>query len=82
VIVVGVLVALALDGWWQTREDRLRESVYLESVVAELQSYITELEAGLAGNGIAHDALERARQMQHATGQRPREVASADNSFL
>ena len=69
-IVVGVLVALALDGWWQTREDRLRESAYLESVVAELESYITELEAGLAGNSIAHAALERARQIRR-DGQHP-----------
>jgi hypothetical protein len=70
VIVVGVLVALALDGWWQTREERVRESAYLEAVVAELQSHITELEASLAGNRTAHDALERARQIRR-DGQHP-----------
>ncbi len=69
-IVVGVLVALALDGWWQTREERVRESAYLEAVVAELQSHITELEASLAGNRTAHDALERARQIRR-DGQHP-----------
>ena len=70
VIVVGVLVALALDSWWQTREDRLRESAYLGAVVAELQSHITELEDTFAGNGIAHDALERARRIRR-DGQHP-----------
>ncbi len=69
-IVLGVLVALALDSWWQTREDRLRESAYLGAVVAELQSHITELEDSFAGNGIAHDALERARRIRR-DGQHP-----------
>ena len=69
-IVVGVLVALALEGGWQTREDRLRESAYLGAVVAELQSYISELEGSLNGNGFAHDALERARRIRR-DGQHP-----------
>ena len=69
-IVVGVLVALALGGLWQTREDRLRESAYLGAVVDELQSYITELEGSLNGNASAHDALERARGIR-SDGQHP-----------
>ena len=61
VIVVGLLVALAVDGWWQGRDDRLRESAYLVAVVAELQSHVASLESSLAGNDTAHVALERAR---------------------
>jgi len=68
VIVVGVLLALTLDGWMQTREDRLRESAYLSAVVAELQSHIADFESSLMGNEVAHTALERARQL-HRDGQ-------------
>ena len=61
VIVVGVLVALALEGWWQAREDRLRESAYLESIVAELDSYVEEMERSLLNHTSAHSRLEKAR---------------------
>lgn len=37
VVVTGVLVALALGGWWQDREERERETEYLQQLLADLE---------------------------------------------
>jgi hypothetical protein len=37
VVVTGVLVALALNAWWQQRRDAGREEAYLRQLVADLQ---------------------------------------------
>ena len=40
VVVSGVLVALALNGWWQGIQDQRAEEAYLNQLVAELSSSI------------------------------------------
>lgn len=37
VVVTGVLVALALGGWWQDREEREREAEYLQQLLTDLE---------------------------------------------
>ena len=34
-IVTGVLIAIAANGWWQARQDRSREAVYLRQLLAD-----------------------------------------------
>lgn len=48
VIVVGVLIALAADSWWQERGDRGREVGYLRALRAELMETQRRLEESLA----------------------------------
>jgi hypothetical protein len=45
VVVAGVLVALALNAWWQERRDRARERIYLQQLVVDLAATETELAA-------------------------------------
>lgn len=45
VVVTGILVALALDAWWDARQDRVREQSYLRQLDADL----AETLAGVAG---------------------------------
>lgn len=44
VIVVGVLVALWADSWWEARQDRARERGALEEVVADLEQDSLDLD--------------------------------------
>jgi hypothetical protein len=37
VVITGVLVALGLQAWYQNRQDRAREGVYLTQIVADLR---------------------------------------------
>lgn len=49
-IVGGVLIALALDSWWQGREDRDREAAYLHQLLADLRETQSRLEESIAGD--------------------------------
>ncbi len=51
VIVVGVLVALSADAWWQDREEGVREITYLRALQEELAQAETAL-----GASIRHDS--------------------------
>lgn len=44
VIVVGILAALAVDGWVQAREDREAEAMYVERLIADLRWDLEEIE--------------------------------------
>lgn len=73
-ILVGVLVALAVNSAWQARADRISEREYIHSIKDEIQSTITNVEGTLQSAGTAHDALESSRRI-HETG-RVRDSAS------
>ena len=60
-IIVGVLVALAVNSAWQARADRIDEREYTDAIIDEIRGNITSIEATLQTEGRAHDALERAR---------------------
>ncbi|HUG98947.1 MAG TPA: hypothetical protein VMQ83_07205 [Gammaproteobacteria bacterium] len=38
VVVTGILVALALNAWWQDRQDAAREQVYLQQLATDLRT--------------------------------------------
>lgn len=52
VLVVGILITLAIDGWLGERSDRKTEAVYLEMLTADLRQIETEL----------HEQMEFAQQ--------------------
>ena len=43
-IVVGVLLALAIDAWWQTRQERTSEQAYLRALATDVMTDIDEFE--------------------------------------
>ena len=43
VVVMGVLVAITIDGWWGDRQDREREAVYLQQLANDLARSEAEL---------------------------------------
>jgi hypothetical protein len=43
VVVMGVLVAITIDGWWSDRQDREREAVYLQQLANDLARSEVEL---------------------------------------
>ena len=71
IIVVGVLVALAVDQWSQARSDRLLETRYLQRLKADLEfdttlfarfdSRALSAKAGILRDLLAPDALARLR---------------------
>ena len=66
-IVAGILIALYIDGWMQDRQDRARETAYLELlrddlelIEAELAEYITSEESIVATGKTFLDAVSTA----------------------
>ena len=58
VIVVGVLVALAADSWWQSRQDRAAEDRALRSLLADFEAASAALERQVAAVDSAAVAAE------------------------
>lgn len=50
VVVLGVLIALAADSWWQNREEASRELAYLEAIRADMIQTLDTLEVTMAFN--------------------------------
>ena len=50
-IVGGVLIALAVDSWWENRQERHEERAYLEQLLADLRETESRLETSIAGDG-------------------------------
>ena len=48
VVVAGILIAFALQAWWQGRSDRTEERAYLARLEADLRNSIVQLEGQLA----------------------------------
>jgi hypothetical protein len=61
-VVLGVLTAVALNAWWQGRQDAAREQEYLRQLVADLgqtEDNFERLEASLASRDAAATKLLR-----------------------
>jgi hypothetical protein len=57
VVVMGVLVAITIDGWWSDRQDRERETVYLQQLANDLARSEVELaEVSIYIRGLAEAA--------------------------
>ena len=66
-IIVGVLVALAVNNAWQARADRISESEYIGAVIDEIRGNMSSVEGLVLTAGRAHDALESSRRL-HQSG--------------
>jgi hypothetical protein len=55
VVVAGILVALALNAWWQGRQDASRERAYLREIARDLQATDSSLVRAVEG-------MERSRR--------------------
>lgn len=63
VVVAGVLVALAVSAWWQARQERAQESLYLLQLDADLLATETEMreaKAMLTAGAVAAGKVEHA----------------------
>ena len=49
VVVAGVLIALALDAWWEDRQAAAQERVYLNQLASDLETTANRLEQSEAG---------------------------------
>lgn len=58
-IVVGVLVALAANSWWEDRRDRQRERAYLQQLLADVRETQNRLEYSLSGDSIIESQAAR-----------------------
>jgi hypothetical protein len=73
-VVVGILIALAIDGWNADREDRRSEQAYLELLVRDLGQIESQLqeqiafETGIATAAVAlHDLIQNKDPAQHSS---------------
>jgi len=48
IVIVGVLIALAVDSWWEERENRLEEAAHVAALKAEAEQNLVELYATVA----------------------------------
>lgn len=62
VVVVGVLVALALEGWWNDLQDRRSESEYIADLLRELDGNMATAQVA-TGRATAREALARAARI-------------------
>lgn len=76
VIVVGVLVALGVDGWRETRQNRAEEARLLASIEADLVADSVDIAQGMASTEEVRASLLGVRQ--HLSGVRP----LADANFI
>ncbi|MGH7460035.1 MAG: hypothetical protein ACREMA_03280 [Longimicrobiales bacterium] len=65
VLIVGaVLIALAFDSWWQTRQNRQQETAYLKQLLADAQETQSRLKSSIAADSSilvsVSNVLERA----------------------
>lgn len=64
-IVVSILLAFAIDAWWDERAERKQEAALLAGLLADFRASQTHLESWLAGNRVVErtttELLERIR---------------------
>lgn len=46
-VLLGVLIALGVDSWWQGREERERELAYLRSINSDLAATVETLQSAI-----------------------------------
>lgn len=59
-IVVGVLVALFLESWWSSKQDRDLEATYIEELRREAQTHIDSINLTAAVSARKRESLEEA----------------------
>ena len=53
-IVAGVLVALTVDSWWESRENAARERTYLVQLLADTRENARRIDAAIAEDSVAN----------------------------
>ncbi|MDX1403438.1 MAG: hypothetical protein R3192_02820 [Woeseiaceae bacterium] len=56
-IIVSILLAFAIDAWWDQRGERRQEAALLQGLHADFQASQVHLERWLAGNRLVEDAI-------------------------
>lgn len=59
VVVVGILLALSLQSWWQERENAQRSAVYLEQLLADARLTLKEFSASVEEDEVLFAAAQR-----------------------
>ena len=60
VVLMGVLIALGVDSWWQGRAERGRELAYLRSINADLAVTVESLQSAIEGDSANFNRLDSA----------------------
>ena len=60
IVSVGILIAFALDSWWQDRQDARREQLHLAALASDFRENASRLRSRAAAE---HDLQEAANQL-------------------
>lgn len=60
VVLLGVLIALGVDSWWQGRAERGRELAYLRSINADLAVTVESLQSAIESDSAIFNRLDSA----------------------
>ena len=70
-IVTGVLVALAANSWWESRQRAEREHTYLLQLLADTRENQRRVDATFREDSIAHASARRVSRLLESTGPLP-----------
>src|SRR5688500_5062946 len=70
-IVAGVLVALAANSWWESRQDLGRERAYLLQLRRDLQATLEMLDQAVITSDESLGRLKRMEHLIHSSGDAP-----------
>lgn len=62
-IVIGVLIALAADSWWDNRSAQQRERAYLQQLLSDVRETEKRLEYSISGDSTILDQVQRFLQV-------------------
>lgn len=65
-VVVGVLIALAVDAWWEGRGDRERERAYLRQLLSDVRATEERLEESISRDSVTVARVTRFMDAAHA----------------
>ena len=74
-IVVSILLAFAIDAWWQERSDRAREQTAIRRLIVEYEANLQRLDED---KGDHQDVLTATNQLLDLIGPEPAEVEDPD----
>ncbi len=81
-IIVGVLIALAVDSWWADRSDRERERAYLRQLLSDIQATEVRLQETITEDSLTLATVNRfldAAYTFHSAAEPAKAVPSVDS---
>ena len=73
VVLLGVLIALGVDSWWEGLEDRDRERAYLEAIRTDLAETVEALDSGIHSDSVSQIQMDSLGAVLGAPGDRDTE---------